>query len=63
MKIYTRKALIAELIGDRGLLNCGGKDQNSDDGGGSDSDPSEDNMEEEEMAKIMPIKVNANKKK
>ena len=33
------------------------KDDTGDEGGGSDSDPSEDNMEEEEMAKIIPIKV------
>jgi hypothetical protein len=59
---YTRKALIAELMGDKGLLSSGTKDTNSD-GGGSESDPSEDNMEEEDMAKIIPIKVNASKKK
>jgi hypothetical protein len=28
---------------------------------GSDSDPSEDNLEEEEMAKIVPIKVRKKK--
>lgn len=63
LKIYTRKALIAELMGDKKLLNSGAKDEAGDDGGGSDSDPSEDNMEEEEIAKIIPIKVNSTKKK
>ena len=36
-------------------------DDKSEDGGGSDSDPSEDNMEEEEMAKIIPIKITKKK--
>lgn len=62
IKEYTRKGLIAELMGNKNLLNAGNKDDD-DEGGGSESDPSEDNMEEEEMAKIMPIKVNAAKKK
>lgn len=43
-------------MGDKKLLNAGSKNE-SGDGGGSDSDPSEDNMEEEDMAKIIPIKV------
>lgn len=50
-------------MGDKKLLTAGCKDESGDDGGGSESDPSEDNMEEEEMAKIIPIKVNASKKK
>lgn len=50
-------------MGNRNLLHAGSKDESGDDGGGSESDPSEDNMEEEEMAKIIPIKVNAAKKK
>jgi len=46
-------------------LNSGSKGDNDseDDAGGSDSDPSEDNMEEDEMAKIIPIKVGTSKKK
>jgi hypothetical protein len=45
------------------LLKAGSKNDDND-GGGSDSDPSEDNMDEEEMAKIIPIKTNSlNKKK
>lgn len=50
-------------MGDKKLLVSGSKDDCGDEGGGSESDPSEDNMEEEEMAKIIPIKVNASKKK
>jgi hypothetical protein len=36
---------------------------NEDGGGssGSDSDPSEDNLEEDEMAKIVPIKIKKKK--
>ena len=49
---YTRKALINELVGDDTLLNSGLIDEE----GGSDSEPSEDNMDEEERAKIIPIK-------
>lgn len=32
-----------------------GKEDGSEDEGGSDSEPSEDNLEEEELAKIIPI--------
>lgn len=35
----------------KNLLSSGNK---GDEGGGSDSDPSEDNMDEEEIAKILP---------
>ena len=51
-------------MGNKQLLSSGSKGDNDseDDAGGSDSDPSEDNMEEDEMAKIIPIKA-ANKKK
>jgi hypothetical protein len=37
--------------------------EDGDEGGssGSDSDPSEDNLEEDEMAKIVPIKVKKKK--
>ena len=49
---YTRKTLINELVGDDTLLNSGLIDEE----GGSDSEPSEDNMDEEERAKIIPIK-------
>ena len=31
-------------------------DEDGEDSAGSDSEPSEDNLEEEEMAKIIPIK-------
>ena len=62
--LFNRKGLISELMGDKTLLNAGSKhDSVDDDQGGSDSDPSEDNMEEEEMAKIIPIKVGSPKKK
>lgn len=51
-------------MSDKSLLNSGNKTEVGDeDGGGSDSDPSEDNMEEEEMAKIIPIKITNPKKK
>jgi hypothetical protein len=49
------------LTSDKTLLTAGSKNDSGDEGGGSDSDPSEDNMEEEEMAKIMPIKVSKKK--
>lgn len=61
IKMYTRKGLIAELTNDKRLLTSGSKNDSGDEGGGSDSDPSEDNMEEEEMAKIMPIKISKKK--
>lgn len=57
----TRKGLIAELTSDKSLLISGSKNDSGDEGGGSDSDPSEDNMEEEEMAKIIPIKISKKK--
>lgn len=50
-------------MSDKSLLTSGNQKESGEDGGGSDSDPSEDNMEEEEMAKIIPIKTNAAKKK
>ena len=61
LKKYTRKGLIALLTSDKTLLTAGSKNDSGDEGGGSDSDPSEDNMEEEEMAKIIPIKVSKKK--
>lgn len=61
IKMYSRKGLIAELTNDKSLLTSGSKNDSGDEGGGSDSDPSEDNMEEEEMAKIIPIKVTKKK--
>ena len=61
LRIYTKKALIAELMSDKSLLMAGSTKNDSGDEAGSDSDPSEDNMEEEEMAKIIPIKVNKKK--
>lgn len=47
-------------MGNKQLLNMGkGKEkEGSENGDGSDSNPSEDNMDEEEMAKIIPIKIN-----
>jgi hypothetical protein len=49
-------------MSDKTLLNAGSKNDSGDEGGGgSESDPSEDNMEEEEMAKIMPIKISKKK--
>ena len=60
--LLHRKALIAELMANKNLLNSGGKgDDSGDDEAGSESDPSEDNMEEEEIAKIIPIKVSKKK--
>jgi hypothetical protein len=38
-----------------------GKEDGDGESSGSDSDPSEDNLEEEEMAKIVPIKVKKKK--
>ena len=61
--MFTKKALVAELMGDKKLLTCGNKNDSGDEDRGSDSDPSEDNMEEEEIAKIIPIKGSASKKK
>ncbi len=43
------------------LLTAGNKNDSGDEGGGVLYDPSEDNMEEEEMAKIIPIKVSKKK--
>lgn len=43
------------MIGDKGLLASGSKADSEDDAGGSESDPSEDNMEEEEIAQILPM--------
>ena len=43
------------MIGNKRLLELGSKDENSDDGG-SDSEPSEDNLEDEEIEKLVPIK-------
>jgi hypothetical protein len=60
--MYNKKGLVAELMSDKNLLTSGSKIDSCDDGGGSDSDPSEDNMEEEEMAKIIPIKLSTKKK-
>ena len=45
--------LLQELEGNKQLLAWGTKDENSD---GSDSEPSEDNLEEDEIAKFIPIK-------
>ena len=51
---FNRKDLVNELLGNKCLLSMGeGKEDDSDDG--SDSDPSEDNLEEEEIIKILPI--------
>lgn len=38
-----------------------GKEEGDGDSSASDSDPSEDNLEEEEMAKIIPIKLKKKK--
>ena len=54
--------MVAELLSDKTLLTNSTK-SDQEDGGGSDSEPSEDNMEEEEIAKIIPIKINKPKKK
>ena len=48
-------------MGNSKLLNSGNKDDSGEEGGGSDSDPSEDNMDEEEMAKFIPIKSSKKK--
>lgn len=40
-----------------------GNKDDSGDGGGSDSEPSEDNMDEEEFAKLIPLKANPYGKK
>lgn len=62
LKQFSKKALITELMSDKVLLISGNKNDSGDEGGGSDSDPSEDNMDEEDMAKIIPIKVCKKKK-
>ena len=52
--LFNRKDLVNELLGNKNLLTMGeGKEDDSDDG--SDSDPSEDNLEEDEIIKILPI--------
>jgi hypothetical protein len=55
------KALSDELLKNKQLISM----TMGDEGGssGSDSEPSADNLEEEEMAKIVPIKVNKKPKK
>jgi hypothetical protein len=55
LKDFNRKALIAELMSDKNLLLNGNKNESGDEEGGSDSEPSEDNMEEEEIAKIIIV--------
>lgn len=45
-----------ELETNKKLIEMTKGDEDGDDTAGSDSEPSEDNLEEEEMAKIIPIK-------
>ena len=62
LKDMNRKSLITELMSSKQYLSMGSTENDTgEDGGGSESDPSEDNMEEEEMAKLMPIKINKKK--
>ena len=46
----------AELENNKKLIDMTKGDEDGDDTAGSDSEPSEDNLEEEEMAKIIPMK-------
>lgn len=50
-------------MSDKNLLTLGTKAEGKEEDGGSESEPSEDNMEEEEMAKIIPMKSPSSKKK
>ncbi len=52
-----------ELNENKELIKMTEGKEDGDEGGssGSDSDPSEDNLEEDEMAKIVPIKVKKKK--
>ena len=45
-----------ELAENKELIDMTKGDEDGDDSPGSDSEPSEDNLEEDEMAKIIPIK-------
>ena len=45
-----------ELTENKELIEMTKGDEDGEDSAGSDSEPSEDNLEEEEMAKIIPIK-------
>ena len=47
-----------ELTQNRQLIEMTKGDEDGDDTAGSDSEPSEDNLEEEEMAKLIPVKKN-----
>ena len=62
--MYTKievKAIEQELTSNKKLISMTmGEEGNS---SGSDSEPSADNLEEDEMAKIVPIKVNKKPKK
>jgi hypothetical protein len=51
----------AELENNKKLIDMTKGDEDGDDTAGSDSEPSEDNLEEEEMAKIIPIKAKPKK--
>ena len=56
------EALKNELKENKDLIKMTeGKESGDGDSSGSDSDPSEDNLEEEEMAKIIPIKLKKKK--
>jgi hypothetical protein len=45
-----------ELQNNKKLIEMTNGDEDGDDSAASDNEPSEDNLEEEEMAKIIPIK-------
>jgi hypothetical protein len=49
--IDYRNALTNELVGNKTLMKAGEGDSS----GGSDSEPSEDNLPIEEVAKVVPI--------
>jgi len=53
----NRKNVVQELLGNKKLLNSGGLGGDEE---GSDSAPSEDNMEEEDMNKILPDVLDKN---
>ena len=59
-KSVDRKKLVAELLQDKALLNMGSKDDSE---GGSDSEPSEDNMDQDEISRLIPIKIPKRKNK
>ena len=56
----SKKELVEQLVENKELIEFGSKEDSD---GGSDSAPSEDNLDPEEMANLIPMKVNKRKPK